>query len=149
MRSDFARGASEARRQRRARGPRRGSCPSRMRSASSTSSCVVATWWPRFARRSGESLPPDTGSLPRPVEAGGKSYAPGGARLGSDHLHEPATVALAVELDEEHALPRAEAELAVADGDGLAGRSEQHGHAVRVPVPDLHVLGADVLGAAV
>src|SRR5881409_1445482 len=61
----------------------------------------------------------------------------------------PAPVALAVELEEEHALPGAEAELAVADRDRLAGRAEEHRHAVRVAVPDGHVLLADVHGAAI
>src|SRR5439155_9447532 len=65
------------------------------------------------------------------------------------HLNEPAAVALAIELDEEHALPRAEAELAVAHRDGLTGGSEQHRHAVGVPVAEVHVLRADVLGALV
>src|SRR5947207_6214267 len=69
--------------------------------------------------------------------------------LVPDDLNEPAPVALAVELEEEHTLPGSEAELAVADRDRLAGRAEQHGHAVRVAVPEVHVLGADVLGAAI
>ena len=43
----------------------------------------------------------------------------------------------------------AEAELAVADRDRLAGGAEDHRHAVRVAVRLLHVLLADVLGAAV
>ena len=43
----------------------------------------------------------------------------------------------------------AEAELGVADGDRLAGRAEDHRHAVRVAVADLLVLLADVLGAPV
>ncbi len=38
---------------------------------------------------------------------------------------------------------------ASATGIGLAGGAEQHRHAVRVAVSDLHVLLADVLGAAV
>ena len=47
-----------------------------------------------------------------------------GLALGSDDLHEPAALALAVELEEEHALPGAEAELAVAHGiDSPAGPS--------------------------
>src|SRR5256884_5220105 len=70
-------------------------------------------------------------------------------RSGADDLHDPAAVALAVELEEEHPLPRAEAELAVAHRDRLAGRAEQHRHAVGVAVADVHVLGADVLGAPV
>src|SRR4051794_24547510 len=69
--------------------------------------------------------------------------------FGADDLDEPAPVTLAVELDEEHALPRAELQLALADGHRLAGGAEQHRHAVRVPVALLHVLRADVLGAAV
>src|SRR5207344_2071195 len=69
--------------------------------------------------------------------------------LVADDLDEPAPVALAVELEEEHALPRAEAELPVADRDRLAGRAEEHRHAVRVAVPNGHVLLADVLGAAI
>src|SRR3954462_2440627 len=72
-----------------------------------------------------------------------------GALLGADDLDEPAPVALAVQLDEEHALPGAELQLAVAHGNGLAGRAEEHRHAVRVAVALIHVLGADVLGAAV
>src|SRR5262245_206704 len=71
------------------------------------------------------------------------------AALIADDLDDPAPVALAVELDEEHTLPRAEAELAVANRDRLARRAEQHRHAVRVPVADVHVLRADVLGAPV
>jgi hypothetical protein len=43
------------------------------------------------------------------------------ATLVADDLDDPAPVALAVELEEEHALPGAEAELAVADGDRLSG----------------------------
>jgi hypothetical protein len=43
--------------------------------------------------------------------------------LRSDDLDDPAAVALAVELEEEHALPGAEAELAVAHGDRLARRA--------------------------
>ena len=43
----------------------------------------------------------------------------------------------------------AEAELAVADRDRLAGGAEDHRHAVRVAVPDFLVLFADVLGAPV
>jgi hypothetical protein len=60
-----------------------------------------------------------------------------------------APVALAVELEEEDALPTAERQLAVAHGDRLAGRPEEHRHAVRVAVSDLHVLLADVLRAPV
>src|SRR5438094_1023383 len=67
----------------------------------------------------------------------------------SDDLNDPAAVALAVELEEEHALPGAEAELAVAHRDRLAGRPEQHRHAVRVAVAEVHVLFADVLRAPV
>src|SRR5438093_7064221 len=67
----------------------------------------------------------------------------------SDDLDDPAAVALAVELEEEHPLPGAEAELTLADGDRLAGGTKQHRHAVRMAVPEVHVLGADVLGAAV
>ena len=51
-------------------------------------------------------------------------------RLVPDDLHEPAPVALAVELDEEHALPVAELQLAVTDRHRLAGAAEQHRHAV-------------------
>jgi len=43
--------------------------------------------------------------------------------LRADDLNDPAAVALAVELEEEHALPGAEAELAVAHGDRLARRA--------------------------
>src|SRR4051794_2466733 len=50
--------------------------------------------------------------------------------LVPDDLDDPAAVALAVELEEEHALPRPEAQLAVAHGDRLAGRAEQHRHAM-------------------
>ena len=42
-----------------------------------------------------------------------------------------------------------EREIVVGHGNRLPGRAEQHRHAMRVAVPDLHVLGADVLGAAV
>ena len=69
--------------------------------------------------------------------------------LHADDLDEPAAIAFAIELEEEHALPLPEAELALADRDRLAGRAEEHGHAVRVAVADLHVLLADVLGAVV
>src|SRR6185503_21333615 len=69
--------------------------------------------------------------------------------LRADDLAQPAPRARAVELDEEDALPRAEAELALADRDRLAGGAEDHGHAMRVAVRLLHVLLADVLGAAV
>ena len=48
----------------------------------------------------------------------------------TDHLDEPAPVALAVQLDEEHALPRAELKLALAHRNRLAGGAEQHRHAV-------------------
>src|ERR671930_501742 len=68
---------------------------------------------------------------------------------GPDDLDDPAAIPLAVELEEHHALPGPEAELAVPHRNGLAGGAEQHRHAVRVPVPEVHVLGADVLGAAV
>src|SRR5215203_1888780 len=69
--------------------------------------------------------------------------------LVPDDLDEPAPVTLAVELEEEHALPGPQAELALTHGDRLAGGAEQHRHAVRVAVPDVHVLLADVLGASV
>jgi hypothetical protein len=69
--------------------------------------------------------------------------------LVADDLDEPAPVARAVELDEEDALPGAEAKFAVPHWDRLAGGPHQHRHAVGVPVPELHVLGTDVLGAAV
>src|SRR4026209_1235336 len=69
--------------------------------------------------------------------------------LGPDDLDDPAAIALAVELQEEPALPGAEAELAVAHRDRLASRPEQHRHAMGVAVPEVHVLGADVLGAPV
>ena len=69
--------------------------------------------------------------------------------LVADDLDDPASVALAVELDEEHALPLPELELAVAQRHRLAGAAEEHRHAMRVPVALVHVLGADVLGAAV
>src|SRR6266403_3403072 len=69
--------------------------------------------------------------------------------LVADDLDEPAPVALAVQLDEEDALPGAELELALAHRHRLAGGAEQHRHAVRVAVALLHVLGADVLGAPV
>src|SRR5437773_6029042 len=68
---------------------------------------------------------------------------------GPDDLDDPTAIPLAVELEEHHALPGAEAELAVAHRDRLARRPEQHRHAVRVPVAEVHVLRADVLGAAV
>src|SRR4029077_9602349 len=69
--------------------------------------------------------------------------------LSADDLDEPAPVALAVELDEEDALPRSQLELAVADGHRLPGGAQQHRHAVRVAVALIHVLGTDVLGAPV
>src|SRR5207302_9720422 len=69
--------------------------------------------------------------------------------LATDDLDEPAPFALAVELDEEDALPRPELELAVPHGHGLAGGAEEHRHAVRVAIALIHVLGADVLGAPV
>ena len=66
------------------------------------------------------------------------------------HIRGPdRNVALAVQLEEEHTLPLAEAELPFAHGDRLAGRAEEHGHAVGVAVADLHILLADVLGAPV
>src|SRR5687767_7636755 len=70
-------------------------------------------------------------------------------KLGSDDLDDPATLSLAIELQEEDALPRAERELALAHRDRLAGGAQEHRHAVRVAVSELHVLGADVLRAAV
>src|ERR687892_264157 len=69
--------------------------------------------------------------------------------LLADDLDDPAPVARAVELHEEDALPRAEAELPIAHRDRLAGGPEEHGHAVGVAVAELHVLGADVLGTPV
>src|SRR4051794_13485792 len=70
-------------------------------------------------------------------------------RLVPYDLYEPAPVALAVELEEEPPLPRAEAESAVANGPRFARRAKQHRHAVRVPIAEVHVLRADVLGALV
>src|SRR5256885_2130410 len=69
--------------------------------------------------------------------------------LVADDLDEPAPVALAVQLDEEHALPGAELQLAFANRHRFARSAEQHRHAVRVAVALLHVLGADVLRASV
>src|SRR6478735_3759742 len=69
--------------------------------------------------------------------------------LDADDVHEPAAVALAVELEEQHPLPAPEAEDAVADGNRLARGAHQHRHAVRVAVRRLHVLLRHVLGAAV
>ena len=71
--------------------------------------------------------------------------------LPTDDLDEPASVALAVEFEKEHALPSAEAELAAPDGDCLARRPEQHGHAMGVHVRDPHtlVLAGGDLGATV
>ena len=104
----------------------------------------------------GRSADPSSGSVaPRLDPVSSRSIVPGiaanesGACLVPDDLDDPAPVALAVELEEEHALPGAEAELAVAHRDRLARGAEEHRHAVRVPVADLHVLRADVLGAAV
>src|SRR3954471_9549819 len=74
---------------------------------------------------------------------------PDSLALRPDDLDDPAAVALAVELEEENPLPGAEAELAVAHRNRLAGGPEQHRHAVRVPVAEVHVLFADVLGASV
>src|SRR5262249_39712298 len=56
----------------------------------------------------------------------------GPGRSVPDDLDDPAAVPLAVELEEEHALPRAESELAVAHRDRLARGAEQQRHAVRV-----------------
>src|SRR3972149_11441159 len=84
------------------------------------------------------STQPETGSLMTRERS---------ARLDPDDLDEPAPVALAVELEEQHALPLSEAELAVADVDRLAGGAEQHRHAVRVAVADLLVLPTHVLRA--
>src|SRR5213592_3033219 len=81
---------------------------------------------------------------PRPPMVGVASDA-----SGPDDLDDPTAIPLAVELEEHHALPGAEAELAVAHRDRLARGPEQHRHAVRMPVAEVHVLGADVLGAAV
>src|SRR5262245_29375707 len=81
------------------------------------------------------------------VRKGRHFWGPG--PLVADDLDDPASIAGAVELHEEDALPGAEAELAVADRNGLAGWAEQHRHAVGVAVAELHVLRADVLGAAV
>src|SRR5437588_24452 len=72
-----------------------------------------------------------------------------GAALVPDDLDYPAPFALAVQLDEEHALPGPEGQLALAHGDRLAGGAEQHRHAVRVSVADVHVLRTDVLRALV
>src|SRR5205823_3590390 len=74
---------------------------------------------------------------------------PSTPELIPNHLNEPAAVALAVELDEEHALPGPEAQLAVAHRNRLTGGPEQHRHAVGVAVPEVHVLGTDVLRALV
>src|SRR5919201_3616276 len=99
--------------------------------------CRGAT--PYFAPARGSLYPSDEGS---PALRAARA-------LVSDDLDQPATVAFAIELDEEHALPGAKAQLAVADRHRLACRSEQHRHAVRVTVTDGHVLRADVLGALV
>src|SRR5919198_2478892 len=99
--------------------------------------CRGAT--PYFAPARGSLYPSDEGS---PALRAARA-------LVSDDLDQPAPVAFAIELDEEHALPGAEAELAVADRDGFTCRSEQHRHAVGVTVTDRHVLGADVLCALV
>src|ERR1051325_1266691 len=69
--------------------------------------------------------------------------------LRADDLDDPAPVSLAVELEEHHALPGPEAELAVPHRNRFARGPEQHRHAVRVSVPEVHVLRADVLRAAV
>src|SRR5947209_3323538 len=127
-----------------------------------TGSCST---WPALRstcwRRTGSSITPQARSPARASSAfrrsrrGGPSRpsptvgAAGALRSVSDDLDEPAAIALAVQLEEEHALPGAEAELALADRDRLAGAAEQHGHAVGVAVPEVHVLGADVLGAAI
>src|SRR4051812_41096002 len=50
--------------------------------------------------------------------------------LRADDLNLPAPVALAVELDEEDALPGSELELAVPDRNGFTRGAEQHRHAV-------------------
>src|SRR6476659_8587652 len=86
-----------------------------------------------------------------PAPGGGGSWGNQGFPHVSDadDVHEPAPVALAVELEEEHPLPAPEAEDAVAHGDRLARRAHQHRHAVRVTVRGLHVLLGDVLRPAV
>src|SRR5206468_3066646 len=77
------------------------------------------------------------GGLRLPDVAAGA--AGGGAGLGPDDLDDPAPVALPVQLEKQDALPGSEAELAVADRDRLTGCAEQHRHAVRVPVAEVHV----------
>src|SRR5262245_1192828 len=111
------------------------------------------------ARRTPE--PPRAQPAPRTLEQcrrsqGGGTWGNQGfpreasvATLVPDDLDDPAPVALAVELEEEHALPRAEAELTVSNRNRLAGRTEEHRHAVGVAVPGGHVLLADVLGATI
>src|SRR5260221_4196076 len=78
-----------------------------------------------------------------------RSRRPRSRALRPYDLADPAARARAVELDEEHALPGAEAQLAVADRDRLARRAEDHRHAVGVAVRLLFVFLADVFRAAI
>src|ERR1041385_1379841 len=74
-------------------------------------------------------------SLAAPSMATGeRRERPGIFSSRADDLDDPAPVALTVELQEHHALPRPAAELAVAHGARFASGPEQHRHAVRVPV---------------
>src|SRR5919201_2107236 len=101
-------------------------------------------------RRNNRAGPRCGGGTPARNPRAGPAAAPFlFARLVPDDLDEPAAIARAIELDEQDALPGAEAELAVPHGNRLPGRSEKHRHAVRVAVAEFHVLGTDVLGAAV
>src|SRR4051794_32559745 len=77
------------------------------------------------------------------------TYVGEGEPLLADDFDDPAPRPRAVELDEEHTLPGAEAEVALRHRDRLSGRAHEHRHAVRMPVAVLHVLRADVLRAAV
>ena len=69
--------------------------------------------------------------------------------LDADDLDGPAPIALAIELEEEHALPLPELELATPHRNRLSGRAQEHRHTVGVAVRGLNVLGTDVFRAAV
>src|SRR5215213_9920387 len=92
---------------------------------------------------------PDAAGASEVIHAGPTGPVAVFRQLVADDLDDPAAVPAAVELEEEHPLPGPERELALTNGNRLAGGTEQHGHAVGVSVPELHVLGADVLGAPV
>src|SRR6266550_4683769 len=83
-------------------------------------------------------------STSRPSDRKNGDAAPSGWMAEQTSCRNPGSVSSRVRV-----LPRAEAELTVAHRHRLACSSEQHRHAVRVPVADRHVFRADVLGALV